>query len=164
MRPLHEGDPVPRLRETIEAIAERLRELDRFCREATALLERLADERTRAGGAPEASLLGAQAESAESRLSADGSGPAGHRLDERQAALLVGLTLRGGTMETSTFAALAAELGVGSAAVDELFAGADPYLVQRAGGAPGVTERGLESAADWRRTLPAELLRTATAL
>jgi hypothetical protein len=126
-----------RLREALREIARGARELERAASEAAALAESLTgrSEPARTSG-----------------------------LDAHQAALLVAVTLRGGTLEADAFSTLAARLAVPEEAVTELFAGAEPHLVRRAGAATGVTERGLEAAASWRAALPEDLRRAATEL
>jgi hypothetical protein len=128
-----------RLRDALQGIAQGARELERAAREAAALAETLS------GGG----------QSAET-----GAG----NLDPRQAALLVAVTLRGGTVDADAFSALAARLEIADAAAAELFAGADPHLVRRAASAACVTERGLEAAAAWRAALPEGLWNVATGL
>ena len=130
-----DADGLPDLRATLAALAERVRELDRLCRAAAELVERLEVERAGAPGG----------------------------LDERQGALLVAVTLRGGTVARDVLAGLAAELGVDAPALERLFAGAAPHLSSRGDGAR-LTDLGLDAAAAWRSALEPELLRRATEL
>ena len=158
-------DPVAGLRQAVEGIAGALRELDRRCHEAAVLLDRLEARRgepREAGPLPGSGTSGAGATSVTEPRETEPR-PESGALEQRRAALLVGLTLRGGTMDADAFSALAADLGLGHGEVETLFAGADPPLVRR-GGRNQVTERGIESAAEWRLRLSPGLLRAATDL
>jgi hypothetical protein len=165
--PSFERETLQELRSAIESLASAIRELNRRCDEALRLFERLVDDRVAmssgaaAPSRPESLLLaetGPAAGVSSSRFPADLS------LDERQGALLVAITTRGGTLADASFSALAAELGLTPDDVDQLFGGPEPHLVRRKDGAAGLTESGLEAAVKWRRLLPDELLRAATDL
>lgn len=158
-----EPDLLPRLRATVLTITERVHELDRLCRDAASLLDRLSPPPE---PDPEVALSEAD-ETLEPRQLGTSSNETGAispeavraGLEERQGALLVAVTIRGGTVASPMLSLLAAELGLGAGALEELFAGVDPHLVRRAGGRAGLTERGMESAAEWRGALSEELLR-----
>ncbi len=144
MLPTPRPEAVRRLRETFHALADRLRDVERLCQEADLLLEALEDGTGAKSPAPD-----------------HPRGP--DALDARQGALLVALTVRGGTLDGPALTALAASRGVEPAAVEALFGGPEPRIVRRAGGAARLTEAGVDSAARWREVLPPDLLRSATA-
>lgn len=160
-----EADTLSQMQDALRTIVQRIRELERLCRETAELAERVAegDRKPRRAPGPGAPVSQPGAEPSTAVLRG-GPGTLDPRLSERQGALLVAVTLRGGTVDASLLASLAGDLGLGSAALDELFSGTEPHLTRRSGGAAGITERGIESAAGWRRALPAELLRLATDL
>jgi hypothetical protein len=174
-----ESDPsaaLDRVRETMALLRRRLSEAEELCREADALLQRLEGSFTAQNVFPDRNV------SADQRLftEAEASGQenlavARQPLDaasedeigdltETQGALLVAVTMRGGTVASDAFAELAGRLRVEGAALEGLFAGADPHLVRRGNGGAGVSERGLESAAIWRHALAPELLQRAIEL
>ena len=125
-----------RLRDALQEIARAARELERAAHEAAALAEALPGRGATASGG----------------------------LDARQAALLVAVTLRGGTVDAEAFSTLAARIEVPDPDVAELVTGRDPHLVRRGGAAACVTERGLDAAASWRAALPEDLRNVAADL
>ncbi|MFN2432524.1 MAG: hypothetical protein ABR599_06870 [Gemmatimonadota bacterium] len=134
-------DPPPaealrRLGEIVREMDDGLRALEGLRREAQALLE---TAREPVPQQPAAALEGTA----------------------RQGALLVALTLRGGTLEDAALAELADALEVEPAELTALFEEADPHLARR-GGSARLTERGLDAAAAWRAALPAGVLGAAT--
>ena len=171
MRSAPQTGPLSQLEAALRGIAERLRELEGLCRDAAVLAERLAEEHSPGDGRRAATPRPSARPDDQNSVSDARPGiapaepadePGG--LEMPQAALLVALTLRGGTLPEPALALLASDLGLPPAGIEELFHGSEPHLVRRPGGAAGVTERGIESAAAWRTALPAELLRLATDL
>jgi hypothetical protein len=139
------------LRAALEALADGARELERRARDAARATERLAGP----AAAPDGG----------SRMAGDAAAAAPvPGSDPRAGALLVALTLRGGTLPRAELEALAAVFGVSSGELTQLLAGAEAPLTARRGGTVGLTERGVEEAAAWRDALPPELLRAATTL
>jgi hypothetical protein len=141
------------LRDALEALADGARDLERRAREAARSAARLAG-----GGAAPAGAAPADGRNAPP------AAPSPSGSDPRTGALLVALTLRGGTLPKAELEALASAFGVSSGELAQLLAGAQAPLTARRGGAVGLTERGVEEAAAWRDTLPPELLRAATTL
>lgn len=154
MRPVSDSCEAAELRDALEALAEGARELERLVRDAARAAERLAA--TSGEPARDRTLSGDAAPARD----ATGTG----RSDPREGALLVALTLRGGTLPRAELEALAAVFGVSSGELAQLLSGDAAPLTARRGGAVGLTERGVEEAAAWRDALPAELLRAATTL
>lgn len=162
MPPPRDPTVLDRLRLALSTIGQRARELDRLCDEALEIVDGL-EPNAQPPGQPglrgEENLPGpaGRPPAAATRSGAPGD------LHERQAALLVAVTLRGGTVDADVFSALARDLRLDARDLQALFDGPNPHLRRRGGDAAGLTERGVEAAAEWRRLLPDELLGSADA-
>ena len=130
------AERVRELSATLELLRERLREVEQLRERAARLAADIGDR---------------------------GPHPAGD-VSERQGALLVAVTLRGGTVDDADLAALARQLGVDAPEIDDLSARVEPLLQRRPSGGFRLTERGVEAAGTSRSALSPALLEAATRL